>query len=113
MRFYILARYGSLPKKNHLLDTQNKERKYFDSGDFALSKATDDRVTGHQKTGKEHPDSASISHLSSPVPSDSNLQINADASGDRTIIDPVKEQSSPLSTSQNQPNETETSKLAT
>jgi len=56
-----------------------KERKFFDSGDFVLSKATDDNITGHAQTGKEHPMRGNTSHLSSPVPSDSNLKCDANA----------------------------------
>jgi len=58
-----------------------QERKYFDSGDFALSqagKASDTGVT--LQTGKKHPLVESISHLSSPVPSDSNVNQDANRS---------------------------------
>jgi hypothetical protein len=57
-----------------------KERKYFDSGDFALSTA--DRVTdiGAINTGRAHPQRGSVSHPYAPVPSSSNA--NEDANKD-------------------------------
>ena len=67
-----------------------QERTFFDSGDFALSRATDDSVTGHQKTGKEHPRPENISHLSSPVPGDSNLNMDANTSQYRTRTNPAE-----------------------
>ncbi|KIW34060.1 hypothetical protein, variant 2 [Cladophialophora immunda] len=83
----ILARYGSLPKQNVLLRSQVKERKFFDSGDFAISKATRDSATGHPKTGKQHPNFSQIPHLSAPVPSDSNVESNANASNQHKLND--------------------------
>ncbi|RVX70314.1 hypothetical protein B0A52_05647 [Exophiala mesophila] len=88
---HALARYGSLPIKDNLLRV--KERKFFDSGDFAVSKATDDSFTGHQKTGKEHPKAENIAHLSSPVSSDSNLKSDADAPRKLVALDLTKSSS--------------------
>ncbi|EXJ76457.1 uncharacterized protein A1O5_00965 [Cladophialophora psammophila CBS 110553] len=76
----VVARFGILPKRNLLLRSQVTERKFFDSGDFAISKASDDTVTGHPQTGKQHPVSGTIPRLSAPVPSDSNVKSNANAS---------------------------------
>lgn len=56
----------------------DQERKYFDSGDFALSAAGKASSTGPIQTGKEHPLLKGISHLSSPVPKGSNVNSNAD-----------------------------------
>jgi hypothetical protein len=56
-----------------------QERKFFDSGDYALSKAGKTSDTGITlQTGKSHPLLKNISHLSSPVPSDSNVIQDAD-----------------------------------
>jgi len=35
----VFRLYGKLPTKKDLLQNKLKERKYFDSGDYALSKA--------------------------------------------------------------------------
>ncbi|KAJ6031526.1 hypothetical protein N7540_002258 [Penicillium herquei] len=50
-----------------------KQRRYFDSGDFALSAA--DRVTenGAIQPGSAHPQRDSISHPYAPIPSSSNV----------------------------------------
>lgn len=56
---------------------QNKERKYFDSGDFALTatgKATDNGVLN---TGEIHPRRESISRPHASVPRNSNVQEDA------------------------------------
>ncbi|EAW15651.1 uncharacterized protein NFIA_049920 [Aspergillus fischeri NRRL 181] len=76
----LLRAYGRLPQRGRLLDQQSKERKYFDSGDFALSTA--DRVTdiGAIHTGRAHPQRGSVSHPYAPVPSSSNA--NEDANND-------------------------------
>ncbi|GIK06345.1 hypothetical protein Aspvir_001993 [Aspergillus viridinutans] len=73
----LLRAYGRLPQRGRLLDQQAKERKYFDSGDFALSTA--DRVTdnGAIHTGRAHPQRGSVSHPYAPVPSTSNASEDA------------------------------------
>ncbi|KAI7575910.1 hypothetical protein KC316_g10885 [Hortaea werneckii] len=47
--------YGKLPNKKDLLQNKLKERKYFDSGDYAMSKAgkSDAGLVGG--LGREHP----------------------------------------------------------
>lgn len=47
--------YGKLPNKKDLLQNKLKERKYFDSGDYAMSKAgkSDGAIVG--SLGREHP----------------------------------------------------------
>ncbi|TKA70396.1 hypothetical protein B0A55_05609 [Friedmanniomyces simplex] len=57
--------YGKLPNKKDLLQNKLKERKYFDSGDYAMSKAgkADAGLVGG--LGREHPSPESIPHLSS------------------------------------------------
>jgi len=56
--------YGKLPNKRDLLQNKLKERKYFDSGDYAMSKAgkSDAGLVGG--LGREHPSPESIPHLS-------------------------------------------------
>jgi len=56
--------YGKLPNKKDLLQNKLKERKYFDSGDYALSKAgkSDNALVGG--LGREHPSPDTIPHLS-------------------------------------------------
>jgi len=77
---HLLKLYGKLPSKRDLLQSRIKERKYFDSGDFALSaahKATTD-ASCPLKTGHQHPLLQNLPHLSSPVPSSSNVNEDAD-----------------------------------
>ena len=45
-----------------------KERKYFDSGDYALSKAGKNTEIGVTGLGSQHPLPENIPHLSSPSP---------------------------------------------
>lgn len=63
---------------------------YFDSGGFALSRATEDFVTANQETGAEHPRSRGIARLCSPVPSDSNLETQASTSDRATTTKPTE-----------------------
>lgn len=56
------------------IKTQSQRRKYFDSGDYALSQAHRASDMGRVRTGTEHPLRESISHPSSPVPSGSNIK---------------------------------------
>ncbi|KAL8889725.1 MAG: hypothetical protein Q9215_003022 [Flavoplaca cf. flavocitrina] len=60
--------YGKLPNKKDLLQNKLKERKYFDSGDYALSKAGKASEGGVTSIGSQHPLPENIPHLSSPVP---------------------------------------------
>lgn len=55
--------YGKLPNKRDLLQNKLKERKYFDSGDYAMSKAgkADAGLVGG--LGREHP-----SYVTAPSP---------------------------------------------
>ncbi|KAK6431802.1 hypothetical protein LTR95_012035 [Oleoguttula sp. CCFEE 5521] len=55
--------YGKLPNKKDLLQKKLQERKYFDSGDYALSKAgkSDAGIAGG--LGSEHPSPDTIPHL--------------------------------------------------
>ncbi|PWN47248.1 Endosulfine-domain-containing protein [Violaceomyces palustris] len=61
--------YGKLPNRKDLLGNKLKERKYFDSGDYALSKAG---RAPQQSVGTAIPNPETIPHastVSSPTPS--------------------------------------------
>jgi len=59
--------YGKVPNKKDLLQNKLKERKYFDSGDYALSKAGKASDIGVTSIGREHPVPENIPHSSSPM----------------------------------------------
>ncbi|MCJ1298923.1 hypothetical protein MMC08_001714 [Hypocenomyce scalaris] len=64
--------YGKLPNKKDLLQNKLKERKYFDSGDYALSKAGKASDVGVTSIGSQHPLPENIPHLTSPGPNANN-----------------------------------------
>ncbi|KAL7937972.1 hypothetical protein V8C35DRAFT_290439 [Trichoderma chlorosporum] len=64
--------YGTVPNRGQLLDHQLEKRTFFDSGDFALSKAKRASSMGSVTTGSQHPSREGISHPFCPVPSLSN-----------------------------------------
>lgn len=64
--------YGKLPNRNDLLQNKLKERKYFDSGDYALSKAGKASDVGVTSIGSQHPLPENIPHLSSPSSNNGN-----------------------------------------
>ncbi|KAF1955209.1 camp-regulated phospho protein family protein Igo1 [Byssothecium circinans] len=66
--------YGKHPARGNLLHRQLEGRKYFDSGDYALSQARTASDIGRIRTGTEHPLRESVSHPSSPAPSGSNIK---------------------------------------
>ncbi|RKF83110.1 mRNA stability protein mug134 [Golovinomyces cichoracearum] len=59
--------YGKLPSKSVHLAKQLKDRKYFDSCDYALSKAGKASSLDTGCVGSEHPVPENIPHLSSPA----------------------------------------------
>lgn len=61
--------YGKLPNKKDLLQNKLKERKYFDSGDYALSKAGKASDVGVTSIGSQHPLPENIPHLAATSPS--------------------------------------------
>ncbi|TKX23032.1 hypothetical protein C1H76_4771 [Elsinoe australis] len=63
----LFRMYGKLPNKQDLLKSKLKgqERKYFDSGDYAMSKAGKADDGGVTAIGREHPSPDTIPHLSS------------------------------------------------
>ncbi|KAL5401953.1 hypothetical protein PMIN06_011241 [Paraphaeosphaeria minitans] len=77
----LLHRYGKLPAREDLLNHQLERRKYFDSGDFALSHAYRVSDIGQIQTGTEHPLRKGISHPSSPVPAGSNINKDSGEKG--------------------------------
>ncbi|KAK9466787.1 camp-regulated phosphoprotein/endosulfine conserved region-domain-containing protein [Lipomyces arxii] len=71
----ILKMYGKLPSRNDIIQKKLKDRKYFDSGDYALSKAGKASSAGVTNIGSQHPVPENIPHSSasgSPV-KESNL----------------------------------------
>ncbi|KAG7402834.1 mRNA stability protein [Fusarium oxysporum f. sp. rapae] len=73
----LLHIYGMIPTRGNLLHGQLEGRKYFDSGDFALSQAHQPSNIGGVDTGSEHALRENISYPSAPVPSSSNVDDNA------------------------------------
>ncbi|CAA7261467.1 unnamed protein product [Cyclocybe aegerita] len=59
----LLDKYGKLPQHKNILMKMQKERKYFDSGDYALSKAG---VAPQTAVGTAIPNPENIPHASSP-----------------------------------------------
>jgi len=90
----LFRMYGKVPNRNDLLQNKLKERKYFDSGDYALSKAGKASDVGVTSIGSQHPLPENIPHLSSPgLPTNSNgLHGNGQQTGTLSRS-PVKESS--------------------
>ncbi|KAK4466480.1 camp-regulated phosphoprotein/endosulfine conserved region-domain-containing protein [Cladorrhinum samala] len=59
--------YGKLPNRSEHFAKHLKERKYFDSGDYAMSKAGKGDGVDTGAVGSQHPLPENIPHLSSPV----------------------------------------------
>ncbi|KAF8545077.1 camp-regulated phosphoprotein/endosulfine conserved region-domain-containing protein, partial [Trichophaea hybrida] len=77
--------YGKLPSKKDILKNKLKERKYFDSGDYALSKAGKASDVGVTNIGSQHPLPENIPHINasetgSPVKETSHLHSSPMAS---------------------------------
>ncbi|KAG8527979.1 uncharacterized protein KY384_006895 [Bacidia gigantensis] len=89
--------YGKLPNKKDLLQNKLQERKYFDSGDYAMSKAGKASDGGVTSIGKEHPHPENIPHLSSPGPNGTtnppNGEVHRGSIPGATSGSPVKESS--------------------
>lgn len=64
----LLRLYGKIPNKKDLLQNKLKERKYFDSGDYALSKAGKASDVGVTTIGSRHPLPENIPHLTATSP---------------------------------------------
>ncbi|KAK3394879.1 camp-regulated phosphoprotein/endosulfine conserved region-domain-containing protein [Podospora didyma] len=59
--------YGKLPSRSDHFAKHLKERKYFDSGDYAMSKAGKGDSVDTGSVGSQHPVPEDIPHLSSPA----------------------------------------------
>lgn len=68
----LLRLYGKVPTKKDLLQNKLKERKYFDSGDYALSKAGKASDAGVTSIGSRHPVPENIPHLTATSPGAQN-----------------------------------------
>ncbi|KAJ5370163.1 mRNA stability protein [Penicillium cataractarum] len=68
----LLRLYGKMPTKKDLLQNKLKERKYFDSGDYALSKAGKASDVGVTSIGSRHPVPENIPHLTATSPGATN-----------------------------------------
>ncbi|PVF98470.1 hypothetical protein CPB86DRAFT_732984 [Serendipita vermifera] len=93
--------YGKLPTHKNVLTKIQKDRKYFDSGDYALSKAG---VAPQSTVGTAIPSPESIPHASPPTnlsTSSSGTPVSTPGIGVGTGTSPVRESS--LSTSSTSP----------
>jgi len=63
----MFGRYGRLPRSTDHLAKQLKERKYFDSGDYALSKSGAASSVDTGSVGTQHPLPENIPHLHTPT----------------------------------------------
>ncbi|EED20242.1 cAMP-regulated phosphoprotein family protein Igo1, putative [Talaromyces stipitatus ATCC 10500] len=79
----LLRLYGKVPTKKDLLQNKLKERKYFDSGDYALSKAGKASDVGVTNIGSRHPVPENIPHLTATSP---GAQNPANGNGNGTHI---------------------------
>lgn len=52
--------YGKLPSRSDMLNKKLKDRKYFDSGDYALSQAGKASAIGVTSVGSKHPNPDTI-----------------------------------------------------
>ncbi|ROT41417.1 putative camp-regulated phospho protein family protein Igo1 [Sodiomyces alkalinus F11] len=59
--------YGKLPSRSDHFAKHLKDRKYFDSGDYAMSKAGKGDSVDAGSVGSQHPVPEKIPHLSSPI----------------------------------------------
>ncbi|KXG51649.1 Endosulphine [Penicillium griseofulvum] len=76
----LLRLYGKMPTKKDVLQNKLKERKYFDSGDYALSKAGKASDVGVTNIGSRHPVPENIPHLTSTSPGVNNSANNGSVS---------------------------------
>ncbi|KPI38960.1 mRNA stability protein [Cyphellophora attinorum] len=86
--------YGKLPNKKDLLQNKLKERKYFDSGDYALSKAGKASDSGMTSIGTEHPTADAIPHLS-PLTNQLTRGDSISAGSPPSVSSPISGQEAP------------------
>jgi len=77
--------YGKLPNKKDLLQNKLKERKYFDSGDKAHSKAGKAGDVGVTQVGREHPNPEKIPHIAPPTATGQNGNSNGHGHGHGSV----------------------------
>ncbi|KAK9455836.1 camp-regulated phosphoprotein/endosulfine conserved region-domain-containing protein [Dipodascopsis uninucleata] len=65
----VFRMYGRLPSRNDILSNKLKDRKYFDSGDYALSKAGKASSAGVTHIGSQHPVPENIPHSHNSISS--------------------------------------------
>lgn len=80
----LLRLYGKVPTKRDLLQNKLKERKYFDSGDYALSKAGKASDVGVTNIGSRHPVPENIPHLTATSPGANGSATNGNGGGINT-----------------------------
>ncbi|KJZ78731.1 hypothetical protein HIM_02122 [Hirsutella minnesotensis 3608] len=87
--------YGKLPSRSDHFAKHLKDRKYFDSGDYAMSKAGKGDGVDAGAVGSQHPVPENIPHLSSPINGSGNAPKHSHhGSGPGgPIVSPVKESS--------------------
>ncbi|KAK4211120.1 cAMP-regulated phosphoprotein/endosulfine conserved region domain containing protein [Rhypophila sp. PSN 637] len=88
--------YGKLPSRSDHFAKHLKERKYFDSGDYAMSKAGKGDSVDTGSVGSQHPVPENIPHLSSPVGGTNgigNILLPHQHHGSMQAGSPVKESS--------------------
>ncbi|KAF9257523.1 Endosulfine-domain-containing protein [Marasmius fiardii PR-910] len=106
----LFAKYGKLPTHKNVLTKMQKDRKYFDSGDYALSKAG---VAPQSIVGTAIPNPENIPHASSPPanghqglsisPTNPTSPINKESSEDIIPEKPLVEDESTVATTEEQP----------
>ncbi|ORY83122.1 camp-regulated phospho protein/endosulfine conserved region-domain-containing protein [Protomyces lactucae-debilis] len=87
----LLSKYGKLPQRKDLLSNKLKERKYFDSGDYALSQAGKASDAGITHVGSQFPSPETIPH--SPHASQQHMPPGTGAFTGPGSSSPVKESS--------------------
>ncbi|KAM4066142.1 cAMP-regulated phosphoprotein/endosulfine domain-containing protein [Hirsutella rhossiliensis] len=90
--FRIFRLYGKLPTRSDHFAKHLKDRKYFDSGDYAMSKAGKGDGVDAGAVGSQHPVPENIPHLSSPVNGGPNGPKHTHH-GSIQAVSPVKESS--------------------
>ncbi|RCI12766.1 hypothetical protein L249_1042 [Ophiocordyceps polyrhachis-furcata BCC 54312] len=84
--------YGKLPSRSDHFAKHLKDRKYFDSGDYAMSKAGKGDGVDAGAVGSQHPVPENIPHLSSPINGGASVPKHTHGSGAQAGS-PVKESS--------------------
>ncbi|KAF7547228.1 hypothetical protein G7046_g9062 [Stylonectria norvegica] len=91
--------YGKLPSRSDHFAKHLKDRKYFDSGDYAMSKAGKGDGVDTGSVGSQHPVPENIPHLSSPagspVKESSFLNRETSAEGQTSGDDPANDSDKP------------------